>query len=203
MSDRELVLGYDARQKDFNAERLWPLSRREQYLLRLDVQRPLSTDTAVWPASLCQPIHNHSPTGWIGPLAPLWERLDSLKYAWAQRPGSGTACFISITLVGVDPSDVAISRFQERRGEPIPGMISPLWEFLGYDVSDEGFLSGLMNCSYPEDLGQLDSYRARWGKHLNSRHLFDHVSTALLFKEEVDRRVPEHAPFFVFGLWLI
>jgi len=38
---------------------------------------------------------------------------------------------------------------------------------------------------------------------LNEHHLFNEIDPARLFKEWADRRVPEHAPFFVFGLYIV
>lgn len=73
-------------------------------------------------------------------------------------------------------------------------------EFVGYDIADYYLLSGLMNCGFTEEERQR---AARWIPHLNRRHLFDSYEPAMAFKHETDDRVPEHAPFFVFGLWLL
>ena len=85
----------------------------------------------------------------------------------------------------------------------IPPEVHPSWLLLGYDVADEGLLSGLSNCGYDPVYDGLESIRARWGPHLNVFHLFNDHSEAYEFKQFSDRRVEEHAPFYVYGLWLI
>ena len=42
-----------------------------------------------------------------------------------------------------------------------------------------------------------------WGPRLNEHHLFKNAESAFAFRLVTNRRVPEHAPFFVYGLWLI
>lgn len=71
---------------------------------------------------------------------------------------------------------------------------------LGYDVADWGLISGLSNCGFmPEE--PVSDYRAKWGPKLNAHHLFDDIEAAYDFAKFTDQRVPEHAPFYVFGVW--
>jgi hypothetical protein len=37
----------------------------------------------------------------------------------------------------------------------------------------------------------------------NEGHLFDHLAPTTEFKDFSNERVKEHAPFFIFGIWLI
>jgi hypothetical protein len=74
------------------------------------------------------------------------------------------------------------------------------YTFLGFDISDWGLISGLSNCGLDPD-ETLTGYRHQWGPRLNRHHLFDNYNDAHRFTGFSDRRVPEHAPFFVFGLW--
>jgi hypothetical protein len=57
------------------------------------------------------------------------------------------------------------------------------------------------NCGYAAD--EVDALRARWGRRLNESHLFGSIGEALAFREVADARVPEHAPFFVYRLYLV
>ena len=43
------ILGYERREQWADLGRLWPSSRRDLYLLRPDVDKPLSVDVMVWP----------------------------------------------------------------------------------------------------------------------------------------------------------
>jgi hypothetical protein len=72
------------------------------------------------------------------------------------------------------------------------------WPLLGYDVADQSFMSGLMNCGLAEP-GRSSMAHA-WALRVNERHLFFDVADAFAFALELDSRVPEHAPFFVFAV---
>lgn len=75
------------------------------------------------------------------------------------------------------------------------------WRLLGFDVADGSLVSGLANCGYsPLEAAGL---RQQWRARLNDNHLFVDVEQALHFKHLSDRRIPEHAPFFVHGLFTI
>src|SRR3990170_299467 len=48
MEDR--LLGFDARELWLSPDDLWDAQRKETFLLRFDVGKPLSIDTLVWPS---------------------------------------------------------------------------------------------------------------------------------------------------------
>ena len=75
-----------------------------------------------------------------------------------------------------------------------------MWRFLGFDITDGAFISGLSNCGYEDERHDL---AAEWARHLNRNHLFHDLQRAFRFRALTNARVPEHAPFFVIGLWLI
>ncbi|MBJ6765061.1 hypothetical protein JGU66_30225 [Myxococcaceae bacterium JPH2] len=98
----------------------------------------------------------------------------------------------------MDFGDVAYRTPVESLGL-IPPSKTEDWTLLGYDVADAGLTSGLSNCGYrPSELAQL---RASWAAQLNGHHLFEEFGSALAFRDVTARRVPEHAPFFVYALW--
>lgn len=82
-----------------------------------------------------------------------------------------------------------------------PAEPKPSWGRLGYDVSDLYLLSGLTNCGYEPD--EQNVLQGEMKRYLNQYHLFTDLNPALEFKEISDHRVPEHAPFFVYGLYVI
>jgi hypothetical protein len=45
--------------------------------------------------------------------------------------------------------------------------------------------------------------RDSYASELNEHHLFDSIKPAVDFMRFSDERVRAHAPFFVFGIWLI
>jgi hypothetical protein len=82
-----------------------------------------------------------------------------------------------------------------------PRVRDPNWRFLGFDVTDGGFISGLSNCGYTEEERRI--LVSQWGARLNSHHLFDDIAHAFAFRSLTNQRVAEHAPFFVIGQWQI
>lgn len=74
------------------------------------------------------------------------------------------------------------------------------FDFLGYDVADSGLISALSNCGWCA----ADKARAvaKWKEKLNPNHLFRDFNPAVEFVEFSDVRVEEHAPFYVYGIWM-
>jgi len=138
---------------------------------------------------------------WIGMNAGLWENLpalrDYLTNIWKTPPPH---VIIAVSWYSDREFDDA-SMFGPYVSPTDPAARSPEWRLLGFDVSDGGLLSGLSNCGYSPD--EIVTLRPQWASRLNSRHQFDTVEDAFEFRKLTDARVPEHAPFFVFGLYLV
>ena len=206
----ERVLGYDAREVSLASGPPWPANRRSEYLLRPDVPKPLSTDETVWPSVFRRGGATTEPGGgdldtprWTGPVQGLWDDLHRLTAhldgAWGTR---WQPCrLVAVTLLWSLCTPEERGQWDERIDGIAPGAVDRRWELLGYDVSDEWLLSGLMNCGYTAD--EVDALRRRWGPHLNEHHLFDGVGQAGEFVGVSDQRVEEHAPFFVYGIYSI
>jgi hypothetical protein len=71
--------------------------------------------------------------------------------------------------------------------------------FLGYDVADGSLISGISNCGY--DSTEIRTLRATWSSSLNGNGLIGTLDSAMRFKSMTDARVPEHSPFWVFGIY--
>jgi hypothetical protein len=181
----EVIVGFDVRQRYDRPATHWDEERRDSYLLRPDVEVPLSVDEAVWPragSALAE-----------GRFEVLTPRFSSAEDAAAAA--------------GPDEVVVAISQWRGP-GEPElpagptwPMKVDPAWERLGWDVVDGVFPSGISNCGFrPEEV--LD-WRDRWSERFNRHHLFDELPTAFAWRDLVNRRVPEHAPFAVMGLYVV
>jgi hypothetical protein len=80
-----------------------------------------------------------------------------------------------------------------------PGLLGPGWRLLGYDIADPWLTSGLMNCGYTD--AEREPWMSRWRQKLNAHHLFDTPDEGLLFAQDTNERVFEHAPFYVYGLY--
>lgn len=204
LRSNELLLGFDAREMWLDPQDYWPDSRKKMYLLRYDVVRPLSTDTAVWRNVFDADTSLQRPQ-WIGPMMGLWENLATLQEymntAWSAR--TLPYWIIAVTLdENVRESDNLLKRYA-RTSNIIPALRDPAWVFLGYDVSDQWLLSGLSNCGYGTNASEIQMLRDTYASDLNEHHLFDSIKPAIDFMHLSDERVREHAPFFVFGIWLI
>jgi hypothetical protein len=212
MAEDRLLLGFDARRSDAPE---WDERRRRNFLFRLDVVRPLSIDAEVWSSGFDSDSDERA--DWIGIFDPLWENLGALREA--VRAAEGLLGRTSIAAFGRMTGDASAAErtaleTQMRGIHPDgtpgdlpatiadPATVQPGWRFLGYDVADLWGLSGLMNCGFlpGEDVANL---RARWGPRLNGFHLFDEIADAREFQGFANQRSPEHAPFFVDGIWLV
>jgi hypothetical protein len=201
----ERVIGFDVR---ISGAADWAAERRATYLLRSDAT-PCSLDPTVWPSlfdegSIARPA-------WVGPFQNLWEELPALQeFLAGARPkqeaqltaftihasGGGLSEFLD-THVGRSPTTGQCSPFPLT----MPAARSAAWRLLGYDVCDLWGLSGLSNCGY--DASELAGLRQTWASQLNDRHLFSNLDVGEAFSRLSNVRAPEHAPFFVYGIWSI
>jgi hypothetical protein len=192
----EVLLGFDAREMWMTPEELMhPSHKRSTFLLRDDAQKVLSADTMVWPS-----LFNESQTPqWIGANRPLWENLDLLK-----RSISTPAPYRLIAATW--HAEVAFSEEKRPQLGPYdlpttPQVRNPEWRLLGFDICDGSLLSGLSNCGYTEEERRL--LVPQWASRLNDNHLFEDITDAFQFRSLTSRRVIEHGPFFVIGLWQV
>lgn len=201
MRGTEKLLGFDAREMGLKPEEAWSQERKAIYLLRTDVDKPLSTDTLVWPSVL--PLDEDLSPDSSASFLRLWNSLPKLQEHLNVIRNSVRQPYwiIGITVVMRGLSQAEKELWYPRLSKTVPSARNKDWEFLGYDVSDLALLSALSNCGYKPD--EIQSLRARWAKHLNKFHLFTDKSQAIEFKGLSDQRVVEHAPFFVFGLYRI
>jgi hypothetical protein len=194
MADLEnprVLLGFDAREVS-SPPRDWDAARREEYLLRPEVERPLSVDTLVWPSVFGEIVD----LGWTGPVQGLWEDLGRMDQRLQTLPE--TAGW-RIAVAWVPEND------PRRSSEPAnvpksttPNELGDEWSILGFDVADRWLLSGLANCWY--EPSERTAFRRDWAGELNEHHLFHSAATARAFRDATDARVQEHAPFFVYCL---
>lgn len=176
----EATTGFDLR--SIVSDPSWTVDRRARYLLRRDVPSVRSVDTMVW----------ERPPGLPRPPVPegLWPDLSGLYAAAGALDRAGVVA-------------VRITAFEE--DEPTPESLDPTgpaverYDLLGYDVADYWQLSGLTNCGYsPEEAASLAPV---WAPLLNEWHLFDDPDDAETYAEVTDKRVPEHAPFYAYGIY--
>jgi len=205
-----IILGFDVRvaQCDPLHAKRWTKSRREKYLLRTDVPFPLSVDREVWPSLFSfenGPRNQHLAPIHVVPLdfhqqgLRLWANLSDMQnsiVAGGRATNDGLAVCIALEAKGPQlTEDRWQMAFEERT---CPPNLDPRWRFMGCDVADRYFTSGLSNCACgPEKMERL---RVTCGSDINVNGLFTTVHAAARFKKYADELFPAHAPFFVFGL---
>ncbi|MBN9167030.1 MAG: hypothetical protein BGO98_05470 [Myxococcales bacterium 68-20] len=166
----------------------WTPERRMDYLLRPEVTFPLSVDPQVW---------KRFPTDLPGPLA--WIPIVEVERRVALMPSKHRLC---VAIFGAAAEDDAEAEDLRRRtGAETALTADQAWTFVGFDVADDVIgVSGLSNCGYGEELDEL---RAAWASRLNEHGLFRHLDEAFGFRKLTDARVSEHAPFTVYGIWVV
>ncbi len=227
MRSNELLLGFDAREMWLDVAEYWPEERKRRFLLRRDIVKPLSTDILVW-RSVFDVEQTLNRPQWTGPIQELWEDLATLQAymdtAWSERTLPSWIIAVTLqedvcesedllewyarasniiddTVPGVLPLSGDLLEWYARASRIIPALRDPAWAFLGYDVSDKWLLSGLSDCGTNET--EIQILRETYASDLNEHHLFDAIKPAVDFMHVSDERVRAHAPFFVFGIWLI
>ena len=213
--DEERLLGFDVREMWLDPDDLWDAARRQRYLLRLDVRKPLSGDTLVWPSAFDSGQGIGLPAeqrerlqlagiplpGYTGPNAGLWENAaDMLRFLTDNQTTHRTCAVIGVSW-WPDKDFAEGGPFGPYPANTVPAARDPMWTLLGYDVGDGSLLSGLANCGY--EPAEAEALRARWAPYLNENHLFTDPARADEFRAISNQRVSAHAPFFVYGLYLI
>jgi len=185
----------------------WTAQRRELFLLRPDIEQPLSVDRLVWPSLFRFPGDHADPQRAGTPPAEglsfgevalrLWRDRRRLESA-LKAPGGDSASAVRIDLL-TEPADRADGAWRILNVVPEPLLDgSEIWPLAGHDIADPSLLSGLMNCGYSQP--ERKALRPVWAAKLNRAGLFDSVADALAFRAVTAARVPEHAPFFVFAI---
>jgi hypothetical protein len=190
--DRFVV--FDARTLPQPASTDWPSERCERYLVRLDVTSVLSVDPRVWPRTPLQA--SPSGLGWVGISDGFSPDLSDLRRRMhGGQNSNATVVALSVpTDAAADMGiwDIDVAQYEMPRSS---------WTFIGYDIAEAGFWSGLSNCGYRPD--EAIAIRERFAGDLNDFHLFAEQAVAEEFRSVTDRRVPEHAPFYVLGLFSV
>jgi len=176
----EATIGFDLR--SIVSDPSWTADRRTRFLLRRDVPSVRSVDPLVWVRPPELPPSREAEG--------LWSNLSDLFVA-AQALDHAGAVAVRIPALGED------GRMPESL-DPV-GAAFERSDLLGYDVADCDLLGGLTNCGYtPEEAASL---APAWVPLLSQWHLSDNPEDATAYAAVTAKRVPEHAPFFGYGIY--
>ena len=156
------LLGFDLRLhvKQFGAA-TWDEEGRRTYLLRPEIEWPMSVDRRVWPsifglyydASAKRSISflAAEPESDMWNLLDLWANLSEME-AWYARHGAGESVSVVPVAVGVFLEATPASR------GIWPTADTPLLssaKLIGFDVADFGRTSAVSNCGYTEQEAEV------------------------------------------------
>jgi hypothetical protein len=176
----EETIGFDLRSAGPVPD--WTADRRKRHLLRRDVPSVRSVDSLAWPQPPGLPP---SPE-----FSGLWPSLSELLVAAHAVPRAG---IVAVQITAVEQDEPA-----EDGVEPT-GTAAGKRDLLGFDVADYDLFSGLTNCGYKPD--EAASLAPVWAPRLNQWHLFDNPDHATAYASVTADRVPEHAPFYAYGIY--
>lgn len=184
------IYGYSIRY--LRPDQDWTKQRRSVFLLDESVAIPKSVDANVWEEIAWQ--NAESSFGKI--RLPCWEDRDEMLKITAYN------------CTHKDEVELTIVAFVEEE-RPLPEIVEmnsrnpidqPTGFFIGYDIAGDGLISALSNCGFSKHdrIVAMEKY----ARYLNRHGLFEDVRIANQFAADSEIRVPEHSPFYVFGLYL-
>jgi hypothetical protein len=211
------LIRFDVRvAKEQYVSRRWDANAKAQYLLRPDIEWPLSVDPLVWPSvfyseTFKSPHWESYSTIEVDPAidgGDYWLELDRMRtYYDVHRALAPGGVFVGVELLSekeaeaqtipyVLAGDIQCAVWLE---QTIPERSPEGSTLLGYDVADASEISGLANCGYTEE--EVRDLAPVWANRLNSFGLLTTLEDAVAFRQVCDERVPEHAPFWIYALW--
>lgn len=210
------LVRFDVRlHKDEYVSSHWSKKDRDLFLLRPEIEWPLSIDPLVWPSIFDSKIFrvaNKLPYPYIEVDPSLdgghyWLNLELMQahFKAHKQPGMG-GVFVALDLFSekeldsdyIPYMDIENNQCALELGITAPPQCPSGSIFLGFDVADASRISGLTNCEYSaEDKEQL---LPRWTSRLNSFGLLKTLGDAVEFRSVCDSRIEDHAPFWIYGI---
>jgi hypothetical protein len=199
--DREILAG------------AWLAERRENFLLRHNAPWVASVDPVVWPsifsfegeADVSRRFRaiRVTPQDARQQAFGLWRDLRSMLEVLSTQPSEGSILSIPVAVSLLSEQIPSVEPpWAEVFSEPtIPTAVEDSWRLLGFDVADRFLMSGLSNCAYAPT--EKETLSAVWSMKLSELGLIRNLEDASAFRAATDRRVQEHSPFFVFGLYAL
>ena len=218
------VVGFDIRlcAEDY-VDKRWDKKNRDLLLLKPEITWPLSVDEWIWPSVFIlsqkealqarvgyfpeylpfQGVIKADPTNFRHQITALWTNFEEMKICYFENAKKKEklpqqAIPIAVELITNEP----FTSYEYWHGALFPSLniqIPANWVFLGYDIADDGFESGLYSRGYEQNEKRL--LQKTWITRFNEYGLIKDFKDVTEFKELTDKRIPEHAPFYIFGLW--
>ncbi|MEQ8672660.1 MAG: hypothetical protein RLP44_26155 [Aggregatilineales bacterium] len=181
----EVLYVYDVREMWLDWHEEWDQRRKDNFLLRQDIVKPLSADDNVWLSIEHLVTEFHFRGSQLN--IPLMKTLlaDELQ---VQKP----YWLIAITQI------VETLTLEELGYQWLKEQLNPEWKLLGYDIcAGPSFLMNSVWAEYEDEL------RNHLRPLLNQYHLFSDLETAKANWQSIHDREIYHGEFTINGLYLI
>lgn len=171
----------------------WDQKRRSEFLLREEIAHPLSVDEGVWP--LFDDLAGRQAV-FVDPDLPS-NGLNVHELKPGARAVNG--CLVAITVSeAVAPHLRSQHRIKSSAGGNAMYLDKVGMHLLGFDVADVWLYSALSNCGFKDS---KQAMAKRFSHCLNDDGLFQARGDAEEFRAIADKRIPDHTPFHIYGLW--
>lgn len=205
MKDELWIIGFDTREMYMSYDQTWSETEKEHFLLRKYINKPLSTFRKVWSSIFIDRVSSEM-MGLLNVFG-LWVSLAEMRdyYSNIINPIPKNVWEIAISKQDVEGNQTLRTQSSWSLGDSFipqcePSHIDPRWLLLGYDVSDDSLWSMLYADHGTEEFPNI---RQLWSRHLNQHHLFSEINYAIDFAKFANQVDSGHAPFSVYGLYLI
>lgn len=195
------LIGFDVRApwtKDW--EGTWNHSRRATFLLNENIKRPFSVDRNVWPSiDMGNDQGIDQPCVWADYIT-MMQSLSSNLQKW--HKDLNYADEIAIEVLDENDQCATISCLGNNtetahKNINLDADFSPL----GYDVADSSLTSALSNCGFDaNNIYSKDEMKEKFAPFLNDHGLFCDLDMACRFRAIMERKIPEHAPLFIYRI---
>lgn len=221
---RNVIVGFDVREMWLDVDSQWTQAKKDKFLLKHNVSKPLSVDHYIWYSAFSDLLEpriwrsvvrqaKYYGSQWDNVFSEdrnlsipddyrprrVWRRLDALvDYLEKSWGSTWKPCYIvAVAEVFSDDSDIEV---EEEETEPIsPRVIDSQWQLLGYDVADYELYTGLFEgIMAPDEAAKL---RRDWEIYLNEYHLFVEPQKAFDYIAVANQKYPSHMPYYVYALY--
>lgn len=166
----------------------WSGDRKRRFLLKNNINPPRSVDMAIWDDF--DKKHSEFQTCDVD-CHPDFELADDHSTLLISMPVTDYRHFFSY----LDNSEIYWPQWIQCLNTDAIQL-----DFLGYDVADFMLMSGINNCGY--EVGDRKLFE-QYIPYINEYGLVSDLDAADSIRKLNDQRVPEHAPFYIFGIYEI
>lgn len=190
MQNSQILIGYSIR--SLLEDKSWTQDRRQHFLINPNIDLPKSVSTSVW-ENIDDFIEENDDYSLFLSSYGFQDRKELSRLSCYNKMQTDKimvrSCLHYLHFVPTFVWALGMLPYQDDDG----------FFFMGYDIADGGMTSGLFNCGYNTD--ELKYCKERYFSSLNHHGLFESFDIALDFLHYTNKRVEDHAPFYIYSLY--